>query len=267
MDKLIFKKAGKTVCINKVYDGETSRNMFYSIDEIVNDSKVFKLIKDGSSTKVGIVSGEGLGLDIGLAIKCFKSGGFLKNFGRRFIGSKAESLFEKATLLSDYGLNVPEPVSFVNSFSDIESYYVSLVLEGYDNFAVVYEKLLRENPEETGDLIAKELYKWHKYGVGHGDFKWSNIMMRLDGKGDAYFIDIDQSIVENILGHRKIMDDLTRFYRYGIEINIDTSGWLLDVFLPKYFNLANDLICGLFTIEDVAIRATAEHEIKIKRRK
>lgn len=252
--------------VGESFDSEKFRDFAERLEVLVNDRDIFKVIKDGSTTVVGTIGREESGLDVDVVVKCFKNGGLLKTFGRRFLGSKAKSLFEKSSKLFDLGLNVAEPVCFIDLFGPIESCFISIDLGGCKNFATISEELVDNNPSSLAQSIAGEMLRWHSKFITHGDMKWSNIMVIVGDSADdnmkSYFIDLDQAEFGKSVNVSGVMDDLTRFYRYGIERG--REGWVHNVFLPIYMESALEPVRYGLNIETIAIRAMGEHELKNK---
>lgn len=246
--------------VRESFDSDSFREFINSISDAINDKIIFDVIKDGSATVVGTIHKNSSGLDADLIVKCFKSGGFLKTFGRRFIGSKAKSLFKDNSFLFDSGFNVPEPVCFIDLFGDIESCFISIALDGFENFAIAYDEFLKNSSEELAQSIAGEMNCWHNAGIVHGDMKWSNIMVDLGGSMKSYFIDLDQVSIGKSINLSGVMGDLTRFYRYGIERGMED--WVYNTFLPIYLEGSDNKIKGSLSIENISLRAMAEHMLK-----
>lgn len=247
--------------VREAFDTDKFREFIENIDSVVNDKDIFTVIKDGDTTVVGTVDKSDSGLEVDLMVKCFKSGGFFKTSARRILGSKAKRLFSDSSTLFMEGFNVAEPVCYLDLFKSIESCFVSLVLDDCKNFALIYDELINTSSDELARTIAIEMNRWHSKGVVHGDMKWSNIMLNVDGGTiKPYFIDLDQVSIKGTVSPSGVMDDLTRFYRYGLEMGRDD--WVHNVFLPFYISFSSEEIKKSLNIDDIALRAMAEHKLK-----
>lgn len=264
METTTFKIGSYKGLIASRYDNYKLRDFIGIIEKEIPDGEFFTVIKDDASALVGSLKGEAIGSESDFIVKCYKKAGLVKGLARLISGSKARSLFKINGELVAKGLHVAEPVCFVDTFGKAESYFISKTIGpvgGVENFAISYEELIKTDSDGVAKAIAKELARWHKGGVSHGDMKWSNIMFEeKDGAHVPYFIDIDQAEICNLIDHKKAMTDVTRFCRYAIELEM--TSWAVDVFMPHYMEEAKIVVGNFFTLEDVVLRATAEHELK-----
>ncbi len=259
---MIDKLAEIDIYYNRTYYKDNYRKFFSNkYNLLLGVDGLVEILKEGSATTVSIIKRDGDGPDKDLVIKCFKSGGFIKTLARRFVGSKARKLFNSNSILFEKGLNVAEPVCFFDLFGSIESCFVSAKLGDCKNFALIFDDLIDKSPSSLAEAIAGEMVRWHSMFITHGDMKWSNIMIKINGDEiKPYFIDLDQAEFGSRVNLPGVMDDLTRFYRYGIERG--RADWVYNVFLPAYMDSSAGLIKGGLNMEKIAIRAMAEHELK-----
>ncbi len=89
--------------------------------------------------------------------------------------------------------------------------------------------------------LAETIAHWHCSGAVHGDLKWPNILMQhKNGTYRCFFIDLDQAVMFRKPSVKGIIKDLTRFYRFGLEMGAEK--WVDSEFFPEYIAYMPDTI-------------------------
>jgi tRNA A-37 threonylcarbamoyl transferase component Bud32 len=225
------------------------------LDTIINKNTSFDLIKHDTATTVGILKGNEFGLPHNLLVKRFNNRGFLDFIIRKIFGSRARRLWHINLKFYNQGLPVPKPVTFIEpSFRQKNSFYLSLAIDNAENLANIYKKGAFHKPEEIARQLAQTIAQWHLAGGGHGDLKWSNILFQRSDKGYKFFlIDLDQSQLNAKSSVRVIKKDLTRFYRYGLELAAEE--WVYSAFFPQYLTMIPDSMKSEIEVDDIKRRA------------
>lgn len=214
----------KSVDMNKICDGED-----------------FTMIKDGTTTTVGVLDCKRFGMDFNVVLKRFNYRGFIDAFIKKIFGSRARRLYLKTIELSKRGVSVPEPLAFIEGRDGKSSLFISRHMEGYDNMAILFKDLtlVREDSELLMRSVAKAIAKLHLARVCHGDMKWSNILAVKDGGGfNIVFVDNDQARIRKSISDSDIAEDIVRFYRYGLELKRESL--VVDEFFKVYLPLISD---------------------------
>lgn len=225
------------------------------LDSIIDSGKSFSLKKHDLSTTVGIMSGSIFGLSHDLLVKRFNYKGFFDFLFKTIFGSRARFLWDINLRLYEKGLPVPMPIAYVEpSFKQKNSFYFSSVIYNSDSLGNIYKKGLFNESEELAKVLGKTIAKWHLSGVVHGDLKWSNILLQKNADGYRFFlIDLDRSKLYPEPSIKGMIKDLSRFYRYGLELGADE--WVDSKFLPTYMAMLPDEIKAKFDLTFVKERA------------
>ncbi|UCF87358.1 MAG: hypothetical protein JSV71_01220 [Nitrospiraceae bacterium] len=237
-------------------------NLPLDLDTIINKNTSFDLIKHDTATTVGILKGNKFGLPHNLLVKRFNSRGFFDFIVRKIFGSRARRLWHITLKFYNRGLPVPKPVTFIDpSFRLKNSFYLSIFINNADNLANIYKKGAFHKPEHIAHQLAQTIAQWHLAGGGHGDLKWSNILFQKSDKGYKFFlIDLGQSQLNTRPSVRLIKKDLTRFYRYGLELKAEE--WVYSFFFPEYFAMIPDTIKSKIEVDDIKKKAYKDWQRK-----
>lgn len=227
----------------------------------------FTLIKDGTTTTVGIIEGQGFGLDpdFDLLVKRFNYKGPLHSLARRLSGSRARHLFEVSLELFKKGLSVAEPMGFIEDEGEKNSFYFSRYVPGAENLATMYVEGRFDDPPAIASGLGGVLSSWHASGAVHGDLKWTNILVRVEaGSREFLVIDLDQSSLNTTPSLKGIRGDLVRFVRYGLYIK--ASDWVEGEFFPAYLASLPPVLKSQLDVEAIREDARREFEKKEKAR-
>lgn len=218
----------------------------------------FRLIKDDVYTTVGILTGDEFGHSAGILVKRFNYRGLADLVVQKALGSRAKRLWKATTRLFKRGLPVPEPLTFIEpTFSQKSSFFLSAAIANAENLADIYLARSFQREELIAGELARAVASWHLAGAGHGDLKWSNILVEKAGEGyNFYFIDLDRSELGTAPSPGMIRKDLTRFYRYGLELN--AGEWVKSLFFPKYLSIIPDHLRSEIPLTDITKRAYSE---------
>ncbi len=218
--------------------GQFGRAFESLFKDIASKSADIRILKDGASTTVGVMRGQGFSLPFDLVIKRFKYKGALHSMAKRVAGSRARLLYRVNLKLFENDLKVPCPVGFMEGFKD--SFYCSEYIEGSDNLAAMYENGFFGEPRKFAGDLARALSAWHLKGAVHGDLKWTNILVRKTrcsvpgsgGEWDFFFIDLDQAVLNKEWSARGAEKDLERFYSHALRFG--AGSWVAEEFFPAY---------------------------------
>jgi tRNA A-37 threonylcarbamoyl transferase component Bud32 len=210
--------------------------IFNNIYLVIEGTKSFS-IKNDSSTSVYIIDGSEFGITHDLFVKRFNYRGFVDFLIRKIIGSRARRLYCTTVKLCEKHLPVPIPITYIApSLKQRSSIFISRVIDNADNLANIYKQGLFHKIDRLAEQLSKTLVTWHLSGAVHGDLKWSNILLqRKNDDLNFYFIDLDHAKLNNMPQRRGIIKDLTRFYRYGLEL--DAEDWVNTNFFSEYLRL------------------------------
>jgi tRNA A-37 threonylcarbamoyl transferase component Bud32 len=212
------------------------------LDSVIDKGGAFTLIKHDRTTTVGILNGRAFGFGQDMLIKRFNSRGLLDFAFRSLFFSRARRLWKINQRLSERGLPVPRPVCYFRpSFRRKNSYFISSLIEDSRSLADIYKRGLFREPEKLAVVLGKTISAWHMAGAVHGDLKWSNIMLQSNADQiNIFFIDLDQAKLYSAPRIRGIEKDLSRFYRYGLELGAEE--WVKSEFFPAYKKMLPDAI-------------------------
>jgi len=236
------------------------------LDSIIGKGGAFILAKHDRTTTVGILKGRVLGFGQDLLIKRFNSRGFLDFVFRSLFFSRAKRLWNINQRLFARGLPVPRPVCYFRpSFRRKNSFFISSLIENSRNLGDIYKRGLFREPEKFAVVLGKAISAWHMAGAVHGDLKWSNIMMQSNADQiNIFFIDLDQAKLYGTPKIRGIEKDLSRFYRYGLELGAEE--WVESEFFPAYMEMLPSVIKNRVDLVRVKEK-TRKNWDKKKRRK
>ncbi len=201
----------------------------------------FTMIKDGTTTMVGVLDCKRFGMDFNVVLKRFNYRGCIDAFIKKIFGSRARRLYLKTIELSKRGVSVPEPLAFIEGRDGKSSLFISRHMEGYDNMAILFKDpaLAKEDSELIMRSVAKVIAKLHLADVFHGDMKWSNILVdRREEVLKVIFVDNDQACIKKNISGSDITEDIVRFYRYGLELKRESL--VVDEFFKVYLPLISD---------------------------
>ena len=208
-----------------------------ALDSIIDKGEAFTMEKHDRTTTVGVLNGGVFGFTQDLLIKRFNFRGFPDFVFRSLFFSRAKRLWKINQRLFARGLPVPRPVWYFSpTFRQKNSFFISSLIEDSQNLGYIYKRGLFREPEKLAVVLGKAISAWHMAGAVHGDLKWSNIMVQ--GHADLiniFFIDLDQAKLYSTPRIKGIMKDLSRFYRYGLELGAEE--WVKSDFFPAYMEM------------------------------
>lgn len=230
----------------------------YNLNSIVDKGESFSLKKHDFSTTVGILKGSDFGLSRDLLVKRFNYRGFFDFVLHKLFNSRAKRLWKTSLRLYREGLSVPEPVAYEEaSFKRRNSFFFSSVIEDAESLWSLYRK--GHFSEDSGLLerLAGTIAGWHLKGAVHGDLKWPNILVQRTGEGHRFFlIDLDQARLYSAPSVSGIINDLKRFYRFGLEV--EAEAWVETEFFPAYRALIPEKIKTRIKFDEIKQKATEE---------
>jgi len=228
------------------------------LNAIVDKGESFSLKKHDFSTTVGILKGSDFGLSRDLLVKRFNYRGFFDFVLHKLFNSRAKRLWKTSLRLYREGLSVPEPVAYEEaSFKQRNSFFFSSVIEDAESLWSLYRK--GHFSEDSGLLerLAGTIAEWHLRGAVHGDLKWPNILVQRTGEGHRLFlIDLDQARIYSAPSARGIINDLKRFYRFGLEA--EAADWVEKIFFPAYLSFIPEKIKTGIKFDEIKKKATEE---------
>lgn len=228
------------------------------LDAIMANPVSFVLRKQNDAVTAGLLIGKTIGISCNLWLKRFNFRGYLDLVGKIIVGSRARRLFEVNSRLQDKGLPVPQPIAFFEpTLFRKSSFFISTFIEHSEPLSAVFLKGGFVDHTSCAPRLAQAIADWHASGAVHGDLKWSNILMQKTGDEIGFvFVDLDQATLSTIPDSRGIEDDLTRFYRYGIELG--THEWVDTHFFPAYLDALDDAVRRRIDLQK--IRDAAGHD-------
>jgi tRNA A-37 threonylcarbamoyl transferase component Bud32 len=235
------------------------------LDSVIDKGGAFTLVKHDRTTTVGILNGRVFGLGQDMLIKRFNSRGLLDFALRSLFFSRARRLWKINQQLSERGLPVPRPVCYFRpSFRRKNSFFISSLIEESRSLGDVYKRGLFREPEKLAVVLGKAISAWHMAGAVHGDLKWSNIMLQRNADQiNIFFIDLDQAKLYSTPKIRGIEKDLSRFYRYGLELGAED--WVKSEFFPAYMEMLPDVIKNGVDLDRVKEKALKKWDKKRQR--
>lgn len=228
------------------------------IQESIEKNKYFILKKNDFSTTVGILQGSAINTNYDLLIKRFNYRGAFDFILHRIFKDRSERLWEKNFILYKLGLPVPVPLQYIKAtFKQRNSFFISIALKDTEKLSDIFRKGLLTKVEKLSSEVAKTIANLHNSGVIHGDLKWSNILIQI--KNDRYkifFVDLDQSLYSTKLNIKGVLKDLTRFYRFGLQLGAEK--WVEEKFYPDYLSNADNRIKTKINIDSIINKAKTE---------
>jgi tRNA A-37 threonylcarbamoyl transferase component Bud32 len=228
------------------------------LNSIIDKGESFFLKKHDFSTTVGILKGRDFGFSRDLLVKRFNYRGFFDFVLHKLFQSRAKRLWKTSLRLYQEGFSVPEPVAYEEaSFKQRNSFFFSSVIEDAESlWGLCRRGLLREDSRLL-ERLAGTIAEWHLRGAVHGDLKWPNILVQRTGEGNRVFlIDLDQARIYSTPSARGIINDLKRFYRFGLEA--EAADWVEKVFFPAYLSFIPEKIKTRIKFDEIKQKATAE---------
>lgn len=179
-------------------------------------------------------------------IKSEKSITFSKSLLANFRGSKAQRAFHMACLLTEYNLDTPIPMGYIERRRKnriIENYYLSESLHPQLNLRELAQKSDKSSVEPVLNSVANFANRLHNAGVMHRDMNLGNFLVHRDESGlRIAMIDLNRCIrlpyfpavmkVKDIsrLYWKKSRDDF--FYIYCNERkNLLRLKWFFDIYI------------------------------------
>lgn len=236
------------------------------IVRIAEDRRCFSLIKRDDRATSGIIRGDACGLPRDLWVKWFHDRGWRDFLVRLFAGDRAKRLWKAHLLFHGAGLPVPRPIAFHgSSFSRRDAFFLANSLEGAVNLGEAFRSGTLKDLKGIARRLGDDIARWHLSGAVHGDLKWSNIL--LSGSGEylrIYFIDLDQARLYRRPRISGMMKDLSRFYRYGLEMGAED--WVASRVLPAYLEALPGALRARLCLSSIRQRACRDWEKRGKRR-
>jgi tRNA A-37 threonylcarbamoyl transferase component Bud32 len=228
------------------------------LNTIIDKRESFFLKKHDFSTTVGILKGSDFGLSRDLLVKRFNYRGFFDFVLHKLFNSRAKRLWKTSLRLYREGLSVPEPVAYEEaSFQQRNSFFFSSVIEDAESLWSLYRKGFLGEESGLLERLAGTIAEWHLRGAVHGDLKWPNILVQSTGEGYRFFlIDLDQARLYSAPSVRGIINDLKRFYRFGLEA--EAADWVEKVFFPAYLSFIPEKIKARINSDEIKQKAKEE---------
>ncbi len=213
-------------------------------------------IKKDKRIQAGYWIPEGTDFPFSLFIKWVKTKNRMEKGARMLIGSRSRRSFKNCLQFEQAGLLVPESVAFLENNSRGESALLTRYFPDSLNLGTLF--LRQKMTEPLCSEIAETLAAWHQKGGYHGDLKWSNLLITRDQK--CIIIDLDQSRLYSRPVLKRIIKDLVRFYRFGLEMRAEE--WVRKIFFKKYAECLMPLVFSDESLRSVAEAAQREWEKK-----
>ena len=232
------------------------------IDAICEDAG-FTMIKNGTTTTVGILDCKRFGMDFNVVVKRFNYRGWIDALVKRISGSRAKRLYLKTLELCALGVSLPEPLAFIERRDGKSSSFISRYMDGSENLAVLFKDGLvdKEAKSRLMRSVAEAIGALHMAGVAHGDMKWSNLLVDPKGEGfKIFFVDNDQARIEGRPVLNSMVEDLVRFYRYGLRLG---EALLVD---DEFFKVYLPLVSTKVVTEGLQARVRSEGLSEFSRR-
>lgn len=213
-------------------------------------------IKKDKRIKAGYSVPENQDFPFPVFIKWVKTRNRMEKGARMLIGSRSRRSFKNYLQFEQAGLCVPKPLGFLENKSRGESALLTQFFPDSVNLGTLFMR--QKIKEELCSEIAGTLSEWHLKGGFHGDLKWSNLLITSDQK--CVMIDLDQSRLYSRPSLKKIIRDLVRFYRFGLEMRAEE--WVRDQILKKYAENLSPLVFSEDSLLSVSTMAQREWEKK-----
>ena len=189
-------------------------------------------------------------------IKWVKTRNRIEKGARLLIGSRSRQSFRTCLQFEEAGLPVPECLGYLENKTLGESALLTRFFSDSANLSTLFMRgsVSRELVSE----VARTLALWHQKGAYHGDLKWSNLLITPERK--CIIIDLDQSKLRSKPSIKRIVKDLVRFYRFGLEMKAES--WVRDEFFPEYLQALKPLVLSGEDLEGHSSKARHEWEKK-----
>lgn len=150
-----------------------------------------------------------------LNIKAFKVPHLLNQIIYKYIRpSKARRSFEYATLLLEKGIGTPEPIAFVENYSNFglsDSYYVSEHINADLTFRELVEIPAFKNHEEILRAFTRFCFKIHEKGIEFLDHSPGNTLVTIVGdQYNFYLVDLNRMKFHSNMNFDERMKNLSR---------------------------------------------------------
>ena len=150
-----------------------------------------------------------------LNIKAFKVPHLLNQIIYKYIRpSKARRSFEYATLLLEKGIGTPEPIAFVENYSNLglsDSYYVSEHINADLTFRELVEIPAFKNHEEILRAFTRFCFKIHEKGIEFLDHSPGNTLVTIVGdQYNFYLVDLNRMKFHSNMNFDERMKNLSR---------------------------------------------------------
>lgn len=210
-----------------------------NIEKFIKDTQCFTPIKDDAKTTVGVIKGVRFNLSFSLIIKRLNYKSMPQYFIKNLIRNRAKHFYKVNLQFLKMGLGVPELIGFFETDKLKKGYCISKYIDNAENLSNIYKKGLFHEPGKIARQLAQTIAQWHLAGAVHGDLKWSNILFQKNNEEYKFFlVDLDQSQLKPKPSIKLIEKDLTRFYRYSLELGAEK--WVDSEFFPHYIGVIPD---------------------------
>jgi len=234
-------------------------SVVWDTDRLASEGR-FSFIKKGASTAVGVLYGKPFGIPFDMLVKRINARGGLHSLANRLLGSRAGRLYDVTRKLFAKGLNVPEPLGFLDARDHRSSLYISKYIDA-PNLAVMHKNGVFKDMPGLAKELSRALSDWHLSGAVHGDLKWSNILVTKAGNGlECFFVDLDQTRFFARPDAKGASKDLVRFCRTAFQIGEEK--WFDEEFLPAYLEALPAAFRSRIDVEAVRRIARREHFLK-----
>ncbi|MFZ3071949.1 MAG: hypothetical protein WA162_01755 [Thermodesulfobacteriota bacterium] len=247
-------------------------SIVWDMDRLASEGRL-SFIKKGSSTTVAVLYGKPFELPFDMLVKRINSRGGLHSLIKRLSGSRAARLYGVTCKLFAKGLNVPEPLGFLDARDGKSSFYISKYIDAL-SLAVMYKDGAFKDMSGIARELSRALSYWHLSGAVHGDLKWSNILVTKvtpfykgglggikAGKGfGCFFVDLDQTRLFARPSAKGAGKDLGRFFRTALQVGAEK--WFDDEFLPAYLEALPAAFRSGIDVEVIRRNARREHFLK-----
>ncbi len=193
------------------------------------------ILKNGRTVKAAKID---IGHGKNLFLKRYNRRGFFYTLKYVFRSSKSLKVWIHSYGFELRGIPVPSSVAYMED-REFRILKRSYIINEFISDAKALSSLFRESVpskerQSIMKVIGRELGKMHRLGCLHGDLKWSNILVKMEGDSHkCFFVDLDGSEIKKNLSLSKIFSDLSRFYIEMVRYEVNREEQ--EAFLELYY--------------------------------